>query len=1050
VVAFAAGRVDVVLFARAEGRSREAASVRAAESLGELASLLGGMLPDYAFEALADPGSFALLWRPFDFTGASVGEIRRREEQLHLEFSMPRPAFGRGRRPGPHIDSPDTLYVVHPFLPRASSLTRLLRAMLLHHQPLLLQVTATPTRLLAHEEQAFIDAIGRCESTEQSAAVLARSVAPAVRVQQRRAAAVARVLLDQFVRLQHAPFLLTVTLASPVTIPPGLLEATGVEITAPVGLAASGPQAASDALQMGGYDVVVAKDARDLDDARRALSSLEWFPWGTTLAPTDLRRMRALVDAREAAAAFRLPLAGIGGLPGIDVRAARTLPLPREVAGLAAGPCTPDQLVLGANRYLGVPLEARLLEVDRRQHCYLIGQTGVGKTTLLKTMALGDIAAGRGVALIDPHGDLFEEVIGSIPASRRDDVVVFEPTDVDFPVGLNLLECASDEDRYFVVREMRSVMERLLGDFYQGKAAEYAGPVFYQHMQMNMLLAMSDPACPGTLLEFYEIFQHKEFWHRWRPLGWRDPLLVRWARNNLPGIDYTKRTSDSATYGEYLSSKFDDFVFDPRLRLIFGQRRSTIDIDEIMSQGKILLVNLAKGQLSEANARFLGMVLMAKIQAAAMARIRIPAAERRPFYVYVDEFQSLATDSFVLLLSEARKFGLGLVLANQFASQIEDRRIREAIFGNVGTVISFRVGHADAELLEPLFVPYFDRLDLANLPNWQACARTTVRGQVVPAFTLETVRPATAADGAVALDVRQRSRIRYGRPRAAVEEEIAVSLGSGPRRDVLAGSVIASATHREASTAKGDAHAHMSISTVDAALALLVVCDGVLSSPKGAQAADKACSVLTSRFEQTAAQSEKTETVLAAAVRATDMDVYKAFDGNGHCRLVVAVVQPDTLTISLASFGGGRAFVFEGGTLRRVTPVEAESAASQSEGTDTGVGGPGVGRPIAQAIGQRGELHVDVTTVRLEKAGSLLCLASRGVSEASLMQFIEDLPSPLDDEAAARWCRAVVEESGDEATLIVMRVGEPAVVRFWRAKVEQPSVAAKSSWTAVG
>lgn len=1049
VVAFAAGRIDVALFARSEGRGREAACARSAALLSEIASLLGGMLPDYSFETLADSGSFMPLWRPFDFARASVGEIRRREELLNLELSMPRPALGRRRIAGPYRDSPDTLYYVHPFLPQASSLTRLLRAVLMHQQPVLLQVTAAPTRLIPHEERAFLDAIGRCESTEQSAASLARSVAPAARVQQRRAAAVARVLLDQLVRLQHAPFLLNITLASPFAVPNALLEATGVEFTAPVGLATGGSQAATEPLQSGGYDVVVANDTHDLDDARRTLSFLEWIPWGATLAPTELHRLRALVDAREAAAAFRLPLAGIGGLPGIDVRAARTLPLPREVAGLADGPCAADQMVLGANRYLGVPLEARLLEVDRRQHCYLIGQTGVGKTTLLQAMALGDIAAGRGIALIDPHGDLFEEIVGSIPPSRRDDVVVFEPTDVDFPVGLNLLECASDEDRYFVVREMRGMMARLIGDFYPGKAAEYAGPIFYQHMQMNMLLAMSDPAFPGTLLEFYEIFQHKDFWRRWRPLRWRDPLLVRWARNNMPAMDYTRRNSESATYGEYLSSKFDDFVFDPRLRLIFGQRRSTIDLAEIMSQGKILLVNLAKGQLSEANARFLGMLLMAKIQAAAMARIRIPSAERRPFYVYVDEFQALATDSFVLLLSEARKFGLGLVLANQFASQIEDRRIREAIFGNVGTIISFRVGQADAELLEPLFVPYFDRLDLANLPNWQACVRTTVRGQNVPAFTLETVRPPTAADSGVAYDVRQRSRQRYARSRAAVEEEIAVSLGAGPRRAILPGSVMASSSYRKPSTAKGNAHAREAISTVDAELALLVVCEGMPASPMGAQAADKACSALKDRFEQAAQELADTEKALAAAVRATDASVYRAFSGEGVCRLVVAAVQPDALTINLASVGGGRAFVFERGALRRVTPLEVESPASQGETSGSGgTGEPVAGRSSASAIGQPGDLQVDVTTVRIEKSGSLLCLASAGVSEASLTRFFDDAPTPLDDEAVARCCRASAEDTGEEATVVVMRIGEPAsesaVVHFRRPQVEQPSVAATS------
>jgi hypothetical protein len=418
-----------------------------------------------------------------------------------------------------------------------------------------------------------------------------------------------------------------------------------------------------------------------------------------------------------------------------------------------------------------------LTERDRRQHVYIVGQTGTGKTTLLKTMIVADMVAGKGLAVIDPHGDLFDELLTHIPKERINDVVILDPTDMEYPVGLNMLECPNEEMRHFVVREMRAIMERLIRDQYEHAAAEVAGPAFYQHMQMNMLLAMSNPDDPGTLLEFYEIFQHEDYWRRWVPLRWTEPQLERWTKQNLPNIDYTKRYNDTMTWGEYLSSKFDDFVFDPKLRLIFGQKRSTIDLRRIMDEGKILLVNLAKGELTEANARFLGMVLMAKVMAAAMSRAELPVERRRMFYLYVDEFQSLATQSFVLLLSEARKFGLGLILANQFLSQIKDERIVQAIFGNVGTLISFRVGQADAQLLEPLFAPFFDRFDLSNLPNWHACVKTTVGGQVVTPFTLRTtLKFATTPDPQIAEQARNHSRKQYGRPRQQVEEEIKRSL----------------------------------------------------------------------------------------------------------------------------------------------------------------------------------------------------------------------------------------------------------------------------------
>ena len=262
------------------------------------------------------------------------------------------------------------------------------------------------------------------------------------------------------------------------------------------------------------------------------------------------------------------------------------------------------------------------------------------------------------------------------------------------------------------------------------------------------------------------------------PLKWDDPQLKQWAKVTLPNLDYTERYKDGSNFGEYLSTKFDDFIFDPRLRRIFGQK-SSLDIRGIMDQNKILLVNLAKGELTEANSRFLGMVLMAKIQSAALERINMQEAQREMFYLYVDEFQSLATQNFTLMLSEARKFGLGLILANQFLSQINDPRIIQSIFGNVGTIASFRVGREDANLLEQHYHPYFDSFDLCNQPNWTACVKATINGQVVPPFTLRTVAEAEYKYSAQTREiVLEKSRRKYGCPAKQVDEEIERSLNN--------------------------------------------------------------------------------------------------------------------------------------------------------------------------------------------------------------------------------------------------------------------------------
>lgn len=802
----AAAGVDVVLLAKVQAMNPADAQARAVELVAEVLPLLRGALPEHEWEVVADPAAFDAVWAPFDWDTAHVAEIRRREDRIPRGGApLPPYRLPAGRAPaeederkvededaGAEAATRDAAYVVYPFAPRASTLPRLLRILLLHRSPVVWQVALKPTRLSEPERAALAAQVAACDAGPFADGG-AYGAAPDA-VGHRRAAAASGVLMEHLARLADAPFLLNVTVASPAPLPRTLLEAVGAEVTAPVGESAD--PYVLPAMDRGGHDLALPRGADERAAARGNARRLAFASWGPTAAPAGLRRLRHLVGAPEAAGAFRVPIAGDEGMPGMTVRRARTRPAPRELALLAraapAGTLTP----MGTSLRNGRGRPVCLAETDRRQHVYVVGQTGTGKTTLLRTMVQADMAAGRGVAVIDPHGDLFADLLASVPPHRVEDVVALDPTDVEFPVGLNLLECRNgdegavpEQERHFVVREMRAIMERLIEDQYPGHIGEFAGPVFFQHMQMNMLLAMSNPEDPGTLLEFHEILQSKDYWKRWLPLKWSDARLKRWVEMTLPGMDYTRRSSENSAMGEWVSAKFEDFILDPRLRLMFGQKRSTIDLRRVMDEGKILLVNLAKGQLTEANARFLGMVLMAKVQAAAMSRVNTPPEKRRPFYLYVDEFQSLATDNFVLLLSEGRKFGLGVVLANQFVSQLSGGhrhgRITDAIFGNVGTIAALRTGRTDAHALEPYFAPAFGADDLANLPNWQACVRTTAAGQVVPPFTLH-VSPPGGADGGrdegTARRVRERSRARYGRPRAEVEREIARSL-EGPAKD---------------------------------------------------------------------------------------------------------------------------------------------------------------------------------------------------------------------------------------------------------------------------
>lgn len=765
-----AGRIDVVLLGRSTAKTEKLSKAAAAALGSELVALLCAHMPDYQWHPVGNPEEFASLWKPFDGGKIEIAALRRRESMVSIQSLKSRPSLGRGRTATtlPDADAKSAVYCVHPFLPRVTTLSAMLRMLLLQGAPVLLQTALRPTRLEQSEKQMFHELIAHCELALGSTA--SNPLQPAI--QRSRTTSLCHLLLSQAMRIEDAPFLHHTMLASPVPLAVGMVESVGVGITQPLGgdAVACGTEHSLDALQTGGYDTASPANEKEQAAAEQNLWQLEFDSWGPTLAPPALARLRHLLDAPEVIGSFQIPLATEDGLQGIEVRSARFRPMPPELASQPPkGSISP-----GFNPALGQLQPVRLSEAGRRLHTYVVGQTGTGKSTLLSSMIIEDMRAGRGLAVIDPHGDLYHELLRHVPKSREKDLVLLDPSDPERVPGLNLLECESESERHFVVREAREIIEKLIMDQYGHKSPEYMGPAFYQHMQMNMLLTMSDPDKPGTLLDFYQIFQRKDHWKRWLPLRWKDPRLASWVENNLPNVDYLKRGGDNgATWGEYLSSKFEDFVFDPLLRNIFGQQRSTIHMREIMDQGKILLVNLSKGQLAEQNARFLGYVLMAKIKAAAMARADIPPSKRRLFFLYVDEFQSLATSNFIPMLSESRKYGLSLVLANQFVSQIADDRIMNGIFGNVGTHVCFRVGREDAEKLEPQFGPSFDRSDLANLPNWHACVRTTVDGRVTAPFTLRTnPLPAAESDSQRITDLVAAAKAACTRPRAEVEEEI--------------------------------------------------------------------------------------------------------------------------------------------------------------------------------------------------------------------------------------------------------------------------------------
>jgi len=395
---------------------------------------------------------------------------------------------------------------------------------------------------------------------------------------------------------------------------------------------------------------------------------------------------------------------------------------------------------------------------DRRRHFYIIGQTGVGKTTVMREMIRQDMEKGEGVGVVDPHGDLVEDTLKNVPPDRIDDVVLFEPFDRERPCGLNMLEWDTPEQRDFAVSEMVTIFSHLF-------PSEIIGPMFEYYMRNAMLAIMADKDNPGTIAEIPRIFTDEKFMEE--KLSKVTDHMVRnfWLREWKQTTGQTR--SDMLGY---VVSKIGRFVTDEMMRNIVGQQKSGFDLSKIMDERKIFLANLSKGLTGEVNSSLLGLILVSKMQIAALRRARVPEEKRNDFYLYVDEFQNFTTESVATILSEARKYKLNLIIAHQYMPQLREE-IRDAVIGNVGTMASYRIGTSDAEFFEKHFQPEFSKFDLTNLDNFQYITRMMIDGQVTSPFKVNAPKPAKG-DEEVAKSAREASKLKYGKPKEIVEADI--------------------------------------------------------------------------------------------------------------------------------------------------------------------------------------------------------------------------------------------------------------------------------------
>ncbi|QQR93289.1 type IV secretory system conjugative DNA transfer family protein [bacterium] len=475
-------------------------------------------------------------------------------------------------------------------------------------------------------------------------------------------------------------------------------------------------------------------------------------------------RQTTTLNTEELATVFHFPNKNVQ-TPYIHWLLSKRAPASEEV------PSGPPGVWLGNSIFRGSKKQVWIAPDDRRRHMYMVGKTGAGKSYAMQSMIIQDIKQGHGIAYLDPHGDAAEWVLERIPSERAEDVIYFNPADVERPLAFNIVEAYSEDDKHRVANSFIGLLYKMFDPNKQG----IVGPRLERSVRNALLTVMSRPG--GTLVEVARILYDYQFLKKMYLPYIQDPLVREYWEKE---IAQTNEFHKSEVLG-YIISKFDRFITNRMMRNILGQSVSSFDFRKVMDEQKILIVNLSKGLVGEENAQFLGLLLIPKILSAAMSRADMNESDRKDFYLYVDEFQNFASEEFAQILSEARKYRLNLIIGNQYIAQI-DEKIKHAVFGNVGTMLSFKVGVEDASYLQNEFAPIFSQNDLINLENFNAYIKLLVNGEYPPPFSMSTfydsVKPTIIAGTEYPVNertfrnIKELSRLRYGRDRNAVDQEI--------------------------------------------------------------------------------------------------------------------------------------------------------------------------------------------------------------------------------------------------------------------------------------
>jgi len=421
---------------------------------------------------------------------------------------------------------------------------------------------------------------------------------------------------------------------------------------------------------------------------------------------------------------------------------------------------TMPYVTIGTNIFRNKHTPIIFKDNDRLRHMYMLGKTGVGKSTVFQNLCLQDIRNQNGVCFIDPHGESIKWILDRIPKNRLEDVILFDPSDIECSFGLNLLEATDEYEKDFLVAQVIEIFYKL----FDPEKIGIIGPQFEHWLRCAALTIMAGPE-GGSLIEIPKLFIDKRFEAKKRKYL-KDPSVIDfWTKQMASTSDFHK-----SEMLNYFTSKFGHFMNNTLMRNIIGQRRSAFNFDQILEQEKILLVDLSKGKIGEINSQMLGLIIISKLQAAILKRTSIPQEKRYNFYLYVDEFQNLITDTFASLLSESRKYGLGIHLTNQYFAQLPDK-IQNAILGNVGTMLAFEVGVEDAESLSKEFYP-MSKEDFLNLQRFNFYIKLMIDGKTSEAFSGVSLPPSSDTYPDNVQQIKLISQLAYSSPRKLVEEQV--------------------------------------------------------------------------------------------------------------------------------------------------------------------------------------------------------------------------------------------------------------------------------------